>query len=141
MALNVKYFDTAKVGYARATTGVTATDGSAAASTFSWYGGSAPAGDYMWVKAIISSTNNAGTADLADCLFHFFVDDGTTSRLVRTVDSGGNLSAGSVTTSAGQWEVSFGPEWIFPSSVLPEFSVSVTPTAGNVDVVLICQAA
>ena len=140
MAASIKYFDTAKIAYARATTGVTATDGSGAASTFSWYGGSAPASDYMWVKAIISATNNAGTADLADCLFNFFVDDGTTSRLIRTIDAG-NISVGSATASAGQWEVSFGPEWIFPSTVLPEFAVSVTPTAGNVDVILICQAA
>lgn len=139
MAASPAYTATAKVAHARATTGVTATDGSGASSTFSWYGGSAPASDYMWVKAIISATNNAGTADLADCLFHFFIDDGTTSRLVRTIDAG-NISVGSATASAGQWEVSFGPEWIFPSNVLPEFSVSATPTAGNVDVVLYCQA-
>ena len=139
MAASIKYFDTAKIAHARATTGATATDGSGSNTTFTWYN-SAPSGDYMWVKAIISSTNNAGTADLADCLFNFFVDDGTTARLVRTIDAG-NQATGSATTSAGQWEVSFGPEWIFPSTVLPEFSVSVTPTAGNVDVILICQAA
>lgn len=139
MAASIKYFDTAKIAYARATTGVTATDGSVATSTFTWYN-SAPTGDYMWVKAIISATNNAGTADLADCLFNFFVDDGTTARLIRTIDAG-NQAIGSATTSAGQWEVSFGPEWIFPSTVLPEFAVSATPTAGNVDVILICQAA
>jgi hypothetical protein len=139
MAASPAYTATAKVGHCRVTTGVAATDGSGTGGTFSWYGGSAPAGDYMWVKAIISSTNNAGTADLADCLFHFFVDDGTTARLVRTIDAA-NVSAGSTTTSAGQWEVSFGPEWIFPSNVLPEFTVSVTPTAGNVDVILLCQA-
>lgn len=140
MAAAPKYLANAYVGYARATSGVTATDGSSAASTFTWAGGAAPATDYMWVKAIISSTNATGTGDLADCLFNFFVDDGTTARLIRTIDAG-NQAVGSATTSAGQWEVSFGPEWIFPSTVLPEFSVSVTPTAGNVDVILICQAA
>lgn len=139
MAASIKYFDTAKIAYARATTGVTATDGSGSSTTFTWYN-SAPTGDYMWVKAIISATNATGTADLADCLFHFFIDDGTTARLVRTIDAG-NQATGSATTSAGQWEVSFGPEWIFPSTVLPEFTVSATPTAGNVDVILICQAA
>ena len=92
MAASIKYFDTAKIAYARATTGVTATDGSGSASAFTWYN-TAPSGDYMWVKAIISATNNAGTADLADCLFHFFVDDGTTSRLIRTIDAG-SLAAG-----------------------------------------------
>ena len=100
MAASIKYFDTAKIAYARATTGVTATDGSAATTTFTWYN-TAPATDYMWVKAIISATNNAGTADLADCLFHFFVDDGTTARLIRTIDAG-NQAIGSATTSAGQ---------------------------------------
>lgn len=140
MAASIKYFDSAKVGHARITTGVAATDGSGTGSTFAWYGGSAPAGDYMWVRAIVSATSSAGTADLADSLLHFFIDDGTTARLVRTIDFG-NQSAGSTTTSAGQWEVTFGPEWIFPSNVLPEVTCSVTPTSGNVDVVLICQAA
>lgn len=139
MATSVKYFATAKVGHARLTTGVAASDGSGASTPTTWYN-SAPAGDYMWVKAIISSTNNLGTSDLADCLLNIFIDDGTTNRLVRTIDFG-NISAGSTTTSAGQWEISFGPEWIFPSTVLPEFAVTVTPTAGNVDVVIICQEA
>ena len=31
--------------------------------------------------------------------------------------------------------------WSRRSTVLPEFTVSATPTAGNVDVILICQAA
>ena len=139
MAASIKYFDTAKIAHARVTTGVVNTDGSGTGTTFTWYN-TAPSTDYMWVKAIISATNATGTADLADCLFHFFVDDGTTSRLIRTIDAG-NITVGSATASAGQWEVSFGPEWIFPSTVLPEFTCSATPTAGNVDVVLICQAA
>jgi len=140
MAAAPEYLANAYVGYARATTGVTATDGSSAASTFTWAGGAAPATDYMWVKAIISSTNATGTGDLGDCLFHFWMDDGSAARLIRTIDAG-NQAAGSATTSAGQWEVSFGPEFIFPSNVVPEFTCSVTPTSGNVDVVIICQAA
>lgn len=139
MAASIKYFDSAKIAYARITTGSAATDGSGSPSAFTWYN-TAPSGDYMWVRAIVSATSSAGTADLADSLLHFFVDDGTTSRLVRTIDFG-NQAAGSTTTSAGQWEVTFGPEWIFPSTVLPEVSCSVTPTSGNVDIVLICQAA
>lgn len=139
MAASIKYFDTAKIAHCRATTGAAATDGSGSSTSFTWYN-TAPSTDYMWVKAIISSTNNAGTSDLADCLFSFFVTDGTTERLIRTVDAG-NQATGSATTSAGQWEVTFGPEWIFPSTVLPKFAVSATPTAGNVDVVFIVQAA
>lgn len=139
MAASIKYFDTAKIAYARVTTGAAATDGSGSSTAFTWYN-TAPSTDYMWVRAIISASNNAGTADLADCLFNFFVTDGTTERLVRTIDAG-NQAAGSTTTSAGQWEVSFGPEWIFPSTVVPKIACSVTPTAGNVDVVFIVQAA
>ena len=139
MAASIKYFDTAKIGHCRLTTGVTATDGSAAATAITWYN-TAPTGDWMLVKVIASATNNAGTANLADSLLHMWVDDATTMRLVRTLDLA-DQAVGSVTTSAGQWEFTFGPEWIFPSTVLPEFTISVTPTAGNLDIVVFAQAA
>lgn len=139
MAASIKYFDTAKIAHCRLTTGVTATDGSAAATALTWYN-TAPSGDWMLVKVIISSTGNAGTSDLADCLVHMFVDDGSTMRLVRTLDVG-NQAAGTTALSAGQWEFTFGPEWVFPNTVLPEFTVSVTPTSGNVDIVVFAQAA
>jgi hypothetical protein len=138
MATAIKYFDTAKMGYARITTGVTATDGSGASTAVTWYN-TAPSTDYMLVKVVISSTNATGTSDPADSLFHIFVTDGTTERLIRSVDVG-NPSAGTTSTSAGIWEVAFGPEFIFPSSVSLKFGISVTPTAGNVDFVIIAQA-
>lgn len=138
MAAAPVYLDGAKVGHARVTTGNAATDGSGTLAAISWYGGAAPAGDWMLTKVVISATNATGTADLADCLFHIFVDDTTTSRLLRTIDPG-NVTAGTTSLSAGQWEVNFGPEFMFPSNVLPEFSVSVTPTAGNVDFVVFAQ--
>lgn len=140
MATAIKYLANAKIGYARVTTGVTATDGSGSLTAVTWMGGVAPAADWMLVKVIVSATNATGTADMADCLFHIFVDDSTNARLLRTVDAG-NIAVGSTTASAGQWELTFGPEFVFPSNVLPEVSVSVTPTAGNIDFVFIIQEA
>jgi hypothetical protein len=139
MATAVKYFDTAKIAHGRVTTGVTATDGSGTGGTFTWYN-TAPSGDWMLTKIIFAATSATGVGDLADSLIHIFVDDGSTSRIIRTIDVG-NPAAGSTTVSASQIEVNFGPEFIFPSTVLPEFSISVTPTAGNLDAVLFAQAA
>lgn len=139
MATAIKYFDTAKVGFARVTTGVTATDGSGSSTAVTW-SGSAPAGDWMLTRVFITTSSATGVGDLADSLIHIFVDDGSTTRLIRTIDAG-NPAAGSTTVSAYQIEVAFGPEFIFPSSVNLEFSVSVTPTAGNVDFVVLAQAA
>lgn len=139
MAASVKYFDTAKIAHGRATTGVTATDGSGTGSTFTWYN-TAPSGDWMLTKIIFSSTSATGVGNPADSLLHIFVDDGTTSRLIRTVDIG-DPAVGSTTVSGWQLEVNFGPEFVFPSTVLPEFTISVTPTAGNIDAVLFAQAA
>lgn len=139
MAASVKYFDTAKIAHGRATTGVTATDGSGTGSTFTWYN-TAPAGDWMLTKIIFSSTSATGVGNPADSLLHIFVDDGSTSRIIRTIDIG-DPAVGSTTVSGWQLEVNFGPEFVFPSTVLPEFTISVTPTAGNIDAVLFAQAA
>lgn len=139
MATAVKYLDTAKIAHGRLTTGVTATDGSGASTAFTWYN-TAPASDWMLTKIIFSVTSATGVGDLADSLIHIFVDDTTTARLIRTIDVG-NPAAGSTTVSGYQIEVNFGPEFIFPSTVLPEFSCSVTPTAGNLDAVLFAQMA
>jgi hypothetical protein len=139
MAAAVKYFDTAKIAHGRATTGVTATDGSGTGSTFTWYN-TAPSGDWMLTKIIFSSTSATGVGNPADSLLHIFVDDATTSRIIRTIDLG-DPAVGSTTVSGWQLEVNFGPEFIFPSTVLPEFTISVTPTAGNIDAVLVAQAA
>jgi hypothetical protein len=139
MAIAVKYFDAAKIAHGRATTGVTATDGSGTGSTFTWYN-TAPTGDWILTKIIFTATSATGVGDLADSLIHIFVDDGSTSRIIRTIDVG-NPAAGSTTVSAYQIEVNFGLEFVFPSTVLPEFTISVTPTAGNLDAVLFAQAA
>jgi len=138
MATAIKYFDTAELGFARVTTGVTATDGSGSETAVTWFGG-APTTDWMLVKIIISSTSATGVGDVADSLIHIWVDDATNQRLLRTIDPG-NPAAGTTVLSAYQVELSFGPEFIFPGNVTIGFSVSVTPTAGNLDFVVIAQA-
>ena len=142
MAASVKYFDTAKMAHGRATTGVTATDGSSASTTaFTWYN-TAPSGDWMLTKIIFSSTSATGVGNPADSLLHIFVaaTPASDERLLRTIDIG-DPAVGSTTVSGWQLEVNFGPEFVFPSTVLPRFSISVTPTAGNIDAVLFAQAA
>lgn len=138
MATAIKYFDAAKLGFARVTTGVTATDGSGAETDVTWFG-SAPSTDWMLVKVIISNSSATGVGDLADSLIHIWVNDGSNARLLRTIDPG-NPVAGATTLSAFQTEVAFGPEFIFPGNVTVGFSVSVTPTAGNLDFVVLAQA-
>lgn len=139
MAASVKYFDTAKIAHCRVTSGVANTDGTGASTAFTWYN-TAPSSDWMLTKIIISSTSATGVGNLADSLIHIFVDDNTTNRLIRTVDIG-DPAVGSVSVSAFQIEINFGPEFVFPSTVLPEIAISVTPTAGNVDAILFAQAA
>ena len=137
MAAAPVYFTTAKIGYVRLTTGSLVTDGSAANTSVTWYN-TAPSGDWMLTKIIVSATSATGVGDLADCVLYVFVTDGTTDRIIRQVDIG-NPSAGSATAPGGQFEINFGPEFVFPSTVLPEFALSATPTAGNADIVVFAQ--
>lgn len=137
MAAQAVYFTAAKVAYCRVTTGVTATDGSGTSIAFTWYN-SAPAADYMLTRLIVSSTSATGVGDVADSLIHIFVSDGSTERLIRTFDPG-NPVAGTTVLPAFQREFAFGPEFVLPSTVLPRVNVSVTPTAGNLDFVLLAQ--
>ena len=139
MATALKYLDTAKTAQARITTGITATDGTGALSTFTW-GNVAPTGDWMPVKLIVSASSATGVGNPADSLFHIFLSDGTVIRKIRTVDLG-DPTVGTVTAGEFLAEINFGPEWIFPTTCSLQVSCSVTPTAGNLDVVLIAQAA
>ena len=139
MAAAVKYFDVAKMGHVRLTTGAANTDGSVDGTAISWFN-SAPAADWMLTKIIFSSSSGTGIGDLADSLIHIFVSDNTTDRLIRTIDIGNPL-AGSVSLGAYQIEVNFGPEFIFPSTMQVRIATSVTPTVGNLDAVIFAQAA
>lgn len=139
MATALKYFDTAKIAHLRLTTGVTATDGSGSITDMTWIGG-APSGDWMLVKAIITASSATGVGNPADCLVQFFADDATTLRKIRTVDLG-DPAVGSVILGEYLAEINFGPEFIFPTAINIACSVSVTPTAGNIDIVFLVQAA
>lgn len=139
MAAAIKYFDTAKVAHCRVTAGVANTDGSGSITDFTWYN-TAPTGDWMPVKIVISASSATGVGNPADCLVHVFVDDGSTLRILRTIDLG-DPAAGSVSVAEWQIEVQFGPEFVFPTTMNLAVSVSVTPTAGNIDFVLFAQAA
>jgi hypothetical protein len=139
MATAIKYFDTAKIAHCRVTTGVTATDGSTGPTDFTWYN-VAPTGDWMPVQCIISASSATGVGNPADCIVTFFVDDATTPRKILTLDLG-DQAVGSTTAGEGQWVVNFGPSFVLPTSMNLGVTVSVTPTAGNLDFVLFAQAA
>lgn len=138
MASAPVYFTVAKVGFVRLTTGVTATDGSVSSTAITW-SNTAPTADWFISKIVVSSTSATGVGDLADSLLHMFVDDGTTVRLHQSFDLG-NPAAGTTAAGAYQNTITIGPEFVFPSTVLPEFTVSVTPTAGNVDLLIYAQS-
>lgn len=137
MAAAPVYFVTNKYGQCRITTGVAASDGSGASTALTWLGG-APAADYMVTKIIFSASSATGVADLADSLIHIYANDGTNKRRVRTIDIA-NPAAGSVSVAEFQIEVNFDTAWQLPSGVSLEFAVSVTPTAGNLDVMVFAQ--
>lgn len=139
MATAIKYTDTAKTATARITTGVANSDGSGSISSFSW-GNTAPAADWMPVKMVIAASSATGVGNPADCLIHIFLDDGTNIRRIRTIDPG-DPAAGTTVLPEYIIETNFGPEWILPSTASLKVGVSVTPTAGNIDFVLIAQAA
>lgn len=139
MAASASYLAAADYGQCRLTTGVTATDGSGSSTALTWASG-APTTDYSVNKIIFSSTSATGVGDLADSLIHIFGNDGTNKRLLRTIDVG-NPAAGSTTVGAFQLEVNFDTGWVLPSVVSLEFTISVTPTAGNLDVVVFATAA
>ena len=139
MAAQIKYFDTAKVAHCRITTGVTATDGSGTLTDFTWYN-TAPSGDWMPVQCIISSSSATGVGNPADCIVTFYADDATTPRKILTVDLS-DAAVGTTANPEGQWVVNFGPSFVMPTSMNLAVTVSVTPTAGNIDFVLFVQAA
>ena len=139
MAIAIEYFATPKIAHCRITVGFANTDGTGVPTAVTWYN-TAPATNWMLTKVIFSSSSGTGVGDLADCLLHCYVSDGTTVRRIRSIDIA-NPVAGSVTAMEGQYEIEFGPAFVFPATVLPQFSVSVSPTAGNLDVVVFAQAA
>ncbi|MFM2078160.1 MAG: hypothetical protein RJA49_2050 [Actinomycetota bacterium] len=137
MAAAPVYFAVAANFHATFTTGVANTDGSGALTAPTWWNAAGiPATDWMLTKLVISSDSATGVGDLADCLVHVFARDpgaGNAVRLIKTIDPG-NPAAGSVTLAGYQLELSFGPEYVFQGGTDLRFSVTVTPTAGNVTI-------
>lgn len=139
MATAIKYFDTAKVGYARLTAANAATDGSGTLVAVTWMN-SAPTTDWFVTNIQLAATSATGVGDLADCLVHVFVSDGTNVRLLTTLDAG-NPAAGTTALPGFLGNISLGPGFVLPSTVSLQFGLSVAPTAGNLDVVVFAQAA
>ena len=80
-----------------------------------------------WSRAEVFDAANGSTAEM-------------TPRRLRTIDIG-DPAVGSVSVPEGQWEIDFGHAFIFPSTISLLFGVSVTPTAGNIDCLVIVQDA
>lgn len=137
MATSQQYFDLALHGYARITSGVTATDGSGSLTSVTW--NTTPAHDYMLTDLIITASSATGVGNPADCLVQMFLDNGgSNARKFLTVDLG-DPAVGSTTVPEYFRAINLGM-LILPAAVVPKFSVSVTPTAGNIDFMLFGQA-
>lgn len=137
MAAAQQYFDLALYGVVRLTTGVTNTDGTGSPSGVTW--NTTPAHDYMLNELTIAASSATGIGDIADSILTMFLDNGgSTARRFRTWDLG-NPAVGTTTSPEGLFTINLGM-LILPSVVVPKFLISVTPTAGNVDVTLLGQA-
>lgn len=120
------------------TTGVANTDGSGSLTAVTWVG--TVTANWMLTKIIILASSATGVGNPADCLYHIFITDGTTHRRIRTYDPG-DSAVGTTANPEAQFEITFGPEFVFDSAWSLEVCVSVTPTAGNIDFVVFAQMA
>lgn len=137
MAAAQQYFDLALYGAARITAGVANTDGSGSLTSMTW--NTTPAHDYMLNELTVAASSATGVGDLADCILTMYLDNGgSTARRFRGWDLS-NPAAGSVTVLEGLYVINLGM-LILPSVTVPKFTLSVTPTAGNCDLILVGQA-
>jgi hypothetical protein len=143
MASTQNYFTTMRNFFARLTTGVTADDGSSQTAA-TWFGlasggaaGAVPTTDWMLSGLKITDSSATGVGNIADCLVRVFMTDpasGGTSKLIDTIDLG-DPAVSSVTSKGLNVYVPYGPQWTFGANCAIAFNVSVTTTAGNLDVV------
>ena len=149
MASTQSYFSTMRNFYVRLTTGVTADDGSSATAA-TWLdtvsgggGGTVPTTDWMLSAIKITDSSATGVGNIADSLLRVFITDpesGGSMRLIDTIDL--NDPAASSNTAKGfNVLVPYGPLWTFGANAIISFNISVTPTAGQVDVFGFAQAA
>lgn len=141
MATAPSFFDKATIARARLTAGETAFDGTGAnLVTPTWIGSGgagAPTTDWMLKRVEVLCSGNA-----ADSVVNVFATDGSDAnpRLLRSIDLG-DPAATSTTVGAADFVEQFGPDYQFPSGCGLRFSVTVTPTAGNVEVFAFCERA
>lgn len=136
MAVAPSYFDQALHGHCRLTTGVANTDGTGSLTAVTW--NVTPTKDYMLTDLVIAASSATGVGNPADSILQMFLDNGGASaRKFLTIDLA-DPAVGSVTIPEYFRSVNLGM-LILPAAVLVKFSLSVTPTAGNVDVQLFGQ--
>lgn len=141
MAAAPSFFDKAVVARARLTTGETAYDGTGTnlvSPTWIGSGGAgAPTTDWLLKRVEVVCSGNA-----ADSVVNVFATDASDAnpRLLRSIDIG-DPAATSTTVGAALFSEVFGADYTFAASCGLRFSVTVTPTAGNVEVYAFCERA
>jgi hypothetical protein len=141
MAAAQVYFSTMVNFNARITTGVTNTDGSGSLISPTWWStttsaGIAPTTDWLLSGLLITASSATGVGDPADSILQVYAINKASSAEIRkfyTHDIG-NPAAGSTTVGEYQLYIPFGPSYTFMANTDLRFSLSVTTTAGNVDV-------
>ena len=150
MAAAQVFFSIMRNFSARFTTGVTNTDGTGSLTSPTWWSadgttaaGAVPTSDWMLSGLIVSASSATGVGDPADSLIQMYAINKATSAEIRkiyTIDIG-NPAAGTTVAAEMYFYVPFGPAYTFSNSTDLRFSVSVTTTAGNIDIFGIVMAA
>lgn len=142
MASAQDFYTTVRNFNARLTTGVTADDGSGSLITPTWWSttssaGVRPANPWMLAGLYISDSSGTGVGNAADSLIRVFAVNNATSAEIRLIDviDLGDPAVSSTTAKGLGIFVSFQVgRHQFEANTDLRFNISVTPTAGNVDV-------
>lgn len=142
MASQQAFFSVMRNFSCRLTAGVTADDGSSQTGV-TWFGattggaaGTVPGTDWMLSGLTISDSSATGVANIADSILRVFVGDPATgglTRLFAVVDLGDPLASDTVSKGISVY-VPFGPSYTFGAFTTISFNLSVTPVAGNLDI-------
>lgn len=141
MATAPSFFDKATIARARLTAGETAFDGTGAnLVTPTWIGSGgagAPTTDWLLKRVEVLCSGNA-----ADSVVNVFATDASDAnpRLLRSIDLG-DPAATSTTVGAPLFAEVFGADFTFAAGCGLRFSVTVTPTAGSIEVFAFCERA
>ena len=150
MAAAQEFFTKMRMFSVRLTTGIANTDGTGSPSAVVWWSadgttaaGAVPSTDYMLSGFYITSSSATGVGNPADSLIQCYAVNKATSaevRKVTTVDIG-DPPAGTTASPELALYVPMGPQYTFSRNTELQFSISVTPTAGNVDILGYVMAA